>query len=530
MKKFKFIAFLSFCFMVEFGIQAQAVHAPDRVQGEGPWPQLIIRGVTLINGTLAPPLGPVDIVVENDRIVAVEAVGNPGIPIEESRRPKLKVGGKELDAEGMYLMPGFVDTHVHIPNEDKVPLGAEYVYKLSMGHGITTILEITSGNGLDWVLEEKERSSRNEITAPRIVAYNRFGQGSKEPISTPEQARKWVRQNAEKGAQGIKFFGSPPAIMTAAIDEIKKLGLRSTMHHSQTYVGDWNVLNSARAGVNSMEHWYGLPEAMFTDRAVQKYSLDYNYQNEQDRFGEAGQLWKQAAPPFSEKWDEVMNELLELDFTLSPTFVAYLANRDLMRMRRAEWHEEYTVPTLWDYYSPNRAAHGSYWYDWTTENEMDWKENFRLWMSFVNEFKNRGGRVTVGTDSGFIYNLYGFSYPTEMILLREAGFHPLEVIQAATMNGAESLGMEEEIGSVEVGKLADFVITEENPLANLKTLYGTGTIKLNDKNEVVRIGGVKYTIKDGIIYDAKELLEDIKKMVQEEKSKANYKLLQPGKS
>jgi imidazolonepropionase-like amidohydrolase len=397
-----------------------------------------------------------------------------------------------------------------------------------MGHGVTTVAEAGSLNGLDWVLDEKLKSSRNEITAPRIKAYTRLGLGSKTPISTAEEAREWVRNNAKLGADGIKFFGASPEVMRAALDENKKLGLRSMMHHSQTYVGGWNVLNSARAGLNSMEHWYGLPEAMFTDKTVQNYSLDYNYENEQDRFGEAGQLWKQTAPPFSDKWNKVMNELISLNFTLSPTFVAYLANRDLMALRRAEWHDEYTLPTLWEYYTPARGAHGSYWFNWGTELEIEWKKNYKLWMAFVNEYKNRGGRVTVGTDAGFIYNLYGFAYVTEMQLLREAGFHPLEVIKAATMNGAESLGMEKEIGSVEVGKLADFVITEENPLANLQTLYGTGAIKLADNNQVVRVGGVKYTIKDGIIYDAKKLLADVRKMVADQKAKTGYKIIQPG--
>lgn len=528
MKKFKIIILLVLCLFISMDSFAQVLHAPDRDRGEGPWPQLIIRGVTLINGTLSPPVGPVDIVVENNKIVAVRVVGYPGEAIDESRRPKLINGGKELNAEGMYLMPGFVDTHIHVPDEKKVAHGAEYVYKLSLAHGITTVVDLMSGNGLDWVLHERNRSMRNEITAPRILAYTVFGQGSKEPISTPEQAREWVRQNAKKGSQGIKFFGAPPEIMKAALDENKKMGLRSAMHHSQTYVGDWNVLHSARAGLTRMEHWYGLPEAMFTGQRVQNYSVDYNYQNEQDRFGEAGQLWKQAAPPFSDKWNEVMDELLSLDFTLSPTFVAYLANRDLMRMRRADWHDEYTVPSLWDYYSPSRSAHGSYWFYWGTEQEVEWKENFRLWMAFVNEYKNRGGRVTIGTDSGFIYNLYGFSYPTEMNLLREAGFHPLEVIRAATLSGAESLGMEKDIGSVEVGKLADFVITEENPLVNLNSLYGTGAIKLTKDNKAVRVGGVKYTIKDGIIFDAKELLLDVKKMVEKEKEEKGYKIIQPG--
>ena len=132
-------------------------------------------------------------------------------------------------------------------------------------------------------------------------------------------------------------------------------------------------------------------------------------------------------------------------------------------------------------------------------------------------------------DSGFIYQTYGFAYIRELELLREAGFHPLEVIRAATLKGAEALGRDAEIGSIEVGKLADMLLVEENPLANLKVLYGTGAIKLNEKNEVERVGGVKYTIKDGIVYDAKQLLADVREIVASEKEKTKMKELpQPG--
>jgi hypothetical protein len=200
-----------------------------------------------------------------------------------------------------------------------------------------------------------------------------------------------------------------------------------------------------------------------------------------------------------------------------------------MRARRAEWHDEYTLPSLWDFYAPNRKSHGSYWFNWTTENEVDWKNNYRLWMTFLNEYKNRGGRVTVGSDSGYIYKLYGFDYIREMELLREAGFHPLEVIRAATLKGAEALGLDKEIGTVEPGKLADLVVLEENPLQNLAAFYGTGAIEVTEKNEVVRTGGVKYTIKDGIVYDARKLLADVRRIVKEAKEKANRPVLyQPG--
>jgi imidazolonepropionase-like amidohydrolase len=506
---------------------SQIKKAPEHNDGEGPWSQLIIRGVILVNGTGAPPFGPVDIVVEKNRIKQISSVGSPGLPIDNSRRPRLAEGGKELNCEGMYLLPGFIDMHGHIGGEQQ-GTPAEYVFKLWMAHGITTVRDPGSMNGLDWTLDEKKLSAENKITAPRIFAYTVFGQGSKEPITTADQAIAWVRENAKKGADGIKFFGAAPAIMDAAIRENKKLGLRSACHHAQMDVARWNALTSARAGLTSMEHWYGLPEAMFTDKTIQDYPVNYNYSNEQNRFEEAGKLWKQAAPPYSEQWNKVMNEMISLDFTIDPTFEIYEANRDLMRARRAEWHEDYTLPSLWKFYEPSWTSHGSYWHSWGTEQEISWKENYRLWMTFINEYKNRGGRVTVGTDAGFIYELYGFSYVRELELLREAGFHPLEVIRSATLYGAQALGMDKEIGSVEVGKLADFVIVDANPLENLQLLYGTGAVVLNEKNEVVRKGGVKYTIKDGIIYDAKKLLADVKRIVDEEKVKTGFKIVQPG--
>ena len=253
--------------LIVFTAKAQIAKAPTRAEGDGPWSQLIIRGVTLINSTGAPPIGPVDIVVEKNRIKQVEVVGFPGVTIDSARRPKLKAGGKELDCTGMYLMPGLIDMHGHIGGRPQ-GVSAEYVFKLWMAHGITTIREPSAGNGLEWTLDQKRKSAANEITAPRILAYTAFGQGSSEPITTAAEARIWVRKNKENGADGIKFFGANPDVMFAAIDENKKLGLRSTCHHAQMDVGRWNVLKSAKAGMTSMEHWYGLPEALLDDKTA----------------------------------------------------------------------------------------------------------------------------------------------------------------------------------------------------------------------------------------------------------------------
>jgi imidazolonepropionase-like amidohydrolase len=142
-------------------------------------------------------------------------------------------------------------------------------------------------------------------------------------------------------------------------------------------------------------------------------------------------------------------------------------------------------------------------------------------MQFVNEYKNRGGRVGVGSDSGYIFKLYGFGYVRELELLQEAGFDPLEVIRSATLEGAQAIGRADAIGSVEVGKQADLVLVDENPLENLKVLYGTGALRFNkETRELERAGGIDYTIKDGIVYDAEQLLQDVEQMVRAAKKEA----------
>ncbi len=109
------------------------------------------------------------------------------------------------------------------------------------------------------------------------------------------------------------------------------------------------------------------------------------------------------------------------------------------RARSAEWHEKYTLPSLWDFYEPSRENHGSYYYDWTSWDEIAWKNFYNVWFQLLDDYKDMGGRVTVSSDAGYTYNLFGFSTIEEMELLQEAGFHPLEVIRGATMHGAQAL-------------------------------------------------------------------------------------------
>lgn len=494
--------------------------APDRAEGDGPFERLILRGATLVDGTGSPPIGPVDIVIEGNRIVEVKAIGAPRTEIDEEKRPKGAT--HTLDVTGAWVLPGIVDLHVHTGSVPKVP-AAEYVYKLWLAHGITTVRGVPTGP-LEWALSEKARSARNEITAPRIISYQRPGSGEEwedRKVDTPEKAREWVRYAHKKGVDGLKLGSYRPEIMEALIDEAASHGMGSTAHLAQMGVAQMNALDAARLGLTSMTHYYGLFEAMYEGADVQPWPVEMNYMDEQFRFGQVARQWN-LVKPGGERWNALMDEFLELDFYINPTMTIYSAGRDVMRARNADWHTSYTLPTLMEYFTPNREDHGSYWYDWTLADEIAWKNFYRVWMQFLNEYKNRGGKVTVGSDSGFIYQTYGFGTILELELLQEAGFHPLEVIRAATMHGAmeaaKPTGKPIETGVVRAGMLADLLVVEENPIHNLKVLFGTGAVRLNDETaRPERVGGVRWTIKDGIVYDAKQLLADVADMVEEQK-------------
>ena len=119
-----------------------------------------------------------------------------------------------------------------------------------------------------------------------------------------------------------------------------------------------------------------------------------------------------------------------------------------------------------------------------------------------------------------MYNTYGFGYIREFEMMQEAGFHPLEVVRAATLHGAQLLRMDADIGTIAIGKKADLVLVAENPLRNFKVLYGTGHAYLDRTSGKMSVTtGITHTIKDGIVFDAKVLLQQVREMVSVEKQK-----------
>lgn len=494
-------------------------------EGAGPFTKLVIRGATVIDGSGAPPRGPVDIVIEGNRITDIRSAGTPGLPLAADRAPR--DAAHEIDATGMYVMPGFVDVHGHNGDPDKAP-NASYGYKLWLAHGVTSVRGVSFYFGVpNRSLTDKRLSAENRIVAPRLFVYLTLGDGwDQGRVDSPEKVRAWIRWAKANGVDGIKLFNrddNTPEVMETAIREAKAAGLGTVAHLAQPGIAEIDAHDAGALGLGTITHFYGHFESLLKNGQVQDYPANYNFNDEQIRFGESAEIWDEIVEPGSERWVEYLEDQKEAGVTFDPTFNIYSASRDLMRARNADWHAEYTLPTLWDFFQSSRTNHGSYFFDWTTANEVAWKRFYAPYMQLINDYKNMGGRVTAGSDPGYIFQIWGFAYIQELEMLQEAGFHPLEVIQSATINGARTIydpkGSAPPMGLVRRGMLADLVIVPENPLANLKTLYGTGHQRLNPATDrLERIGGVRWTVKDGIVYDAHALLADVRAMVAAQKA------------
>jgi cytosine/adenosine deaminase-related metal-dependent hydrolase len=467
----------------------------------------------LINGRGTPPEGPVDIVIEHN--IIADVVRADSVTLGEKphgwKRPE---GDRVIDATGMYVTPGLVDMHTHPLHRDgrdgPSPVGDEYAYKLSLAHGVTTLR--TCGWGVEETLFKHRRlGEENKMAVPRLIIMH--GWPREQNLATPKEARELVREFKEVGADGIKVLEPQSSETLAAIcDEAKKVGMKGGVA-VDLKLSEIDAVTASKAGVASIEHWYGIPDSALP--GTQNFPPEYNYLNESDRFRWAAQLWKEA-DQYPERMMEVLDLLIKNSTVWDPTIACYEPNRDLGRAMTLPWHDRYTLPSLKEHWSPNPAHHASYFSDWKTSDEIAWKKDYAIWMKYLKMFFDRGGTLTVGTDAGSLMALYGFTTVRELEVLQEAGIHPIDIIKIATTNSTQALGLTN-LGGVRKGYSADLVVIDGNPLENFKVMYGTGINTYTPDGKIIRRGGVRWTIKDGIVFDAQALLQDVENDVREMK-------------
>jgi imidazolonepropionase-like amidohydrolase len=472
--------------------------------------RLLIRNAMVIYGNAEPPFGPTNIAIENGRIARVGYV-------EKNWKPDAVI-----DATGKYVMPGIINGHMHLQDQrGGIPQPLQYEMNLYLAAGATTVRDV----GTSWKKAKKWRaqSANHTMIAPRILLYERIWMAK--GYHTAKLVREGVRYAKEQGVDGLKLFGMDRDLAEAIMDEAKKQGLRTAVHIAvdETTAKDW-----AELGVTSIEHFYGVADAALD--GIQNFPPEHNASNEIHRFGRAGELYIQQNLN-RKKLSDVLDLMIKNNVTWCPTLSIYVASRDVIRAQNLPWYKDYLHPTLEQYFKPSFRNHGSYFLGWTNTQEVRWKKNYQVWMDALKEFGVKGGNITVGDDAGFIYSVYGFGQVHEMELLEEAGFHPLEVIKMATVNGAKMIGMEDRLGRVRQGFIADLLVVNGNPIENLRLLnpYGTDVLTYDGKvvdnysainprdpkAKVARGGGIEWTIKDGIPYHVPTLMKEVKVMVDE---------------
>jgi len=510
----------SLCFVLAIGLIAFGGTASAATEQAAPaaaaktpthakiYKRLLIRNAMVIYGNAEPAFGPTNICVEDGLIARVGGVPRGWTP------------DAEIDATGKYVMPGIINGHIHLQDErGGIPQPFQYEMNLYLAAGATTIRDV----GADWAKakEWRARSANHSLVAPRILLYERIW--SAKGSHTAQLVREGARFAKEQGVDGLKLSGMDQDLAEALMDEAKKLGLRTAVHNAvdETTARDW-----AELGVTSIEHFYGVADAALD--GIQNFPPEHNASNEIHRFGRAGELYIQ--PNLNrQKLSAVLDLMIKNKVTWCPTLSIYVASRDVIRAQNLPWYKDYLHPTLERYFMPDMRNHGSYFLGWTNTQEVRWKKNYQVWMDALKEFGVKGGNIAVGDDAGFIYSIYGFGQIHELELLEEAGFHPLEVVKMATVNGARLIGMEDRLGRVRQGFIADLLVVNGNPLENLRLLnpYGTdvltydgkvvdnyGPIAPGDpKVKVARGGGIEWTIKEGIPYHVPTLMSEVKAMV-----------------
>jgi imidazolonepropionase-like amidohydrolase len=484
-----------------------AAKAPEHAKV---YKRLLIKNAMVIYGNAEPPFGPANICVEDGLIYRVGSVPRGWVP------------DAEIDATGKYVMPGIINGHIHLQDErGGIPQPFQYEMNLYLAAGATTIRDV----GADWAKakEWRARSADHSLIAPRILLYERIwaAKGS----HAAELVREGVRYAKEQGVDGLKLSGMDRDLAEALMDEAKKQKLRTAVHIAvdETTARDW-----AELGITSIEHFYGVADAALD--GIQNFPPEHNASNEIHRFGRAGELYIQ--PNLNrKKLSDVLDLMIKNNVFWCPTLSIYVASRDAIRAQNQPWFKDYLHPTLEQYFVPDLRNHGSYFLGWTNTQEVRWKKNYQVWMEALKEFDVKGGIITVGDDAGFIYSIYGFGQVHEMELLEEAGFHPLEVIKMATVNGAKMIGMEDRLGRVRQGFIADLLVVNGNPVENLRLLNPAGTdvvtydkkvvnnyaalVPGDPKIKVVRGGGIEWTIKEGIAYNVPTLMKEVKDMVSQ---------------
>jgi len=413
------------------GAQQQIAKQPRRhsmreinkvARPEGGQPIAII-GATLIDGRGGAAISDSAVVVRDGRIVAAGKRNSTPAP----------QGAEVIDASGWSLLPGFIDSHFHIDGDDALPA-------LFLTHGVTSARDPGQ-----WI-EAYDAAQKSGAPIPRL-----FLAGPHLDMPPPaypadsfivrdaEETRAAVNRFIDQGASVIKvYFRLPLGLIKVVTETAHARGVPVTAHLEIV-----DAMDAIRAGVDGVEHVTSFGPSLAPLREAEKYRQAVIADNNARRDGRY-KMWSEIdleAPRVKQALDLIVKRGVFVSATLA----------------------------VFERREGDRNA---------TETHA---RGFKNMLRFVGMAKRAGARVVVGSHSSVPHAERGWAYHREIELFVESGMTPMEAIVAATMENARFFRIDDRLGSVEAGKLADLVLVEGDPLKEIGALRRIKRVMLNGK-------------------------------------------------
>src|SRR5215469_6522581 len=418
-------------------------------------PALALTHVTVIDATGAPAKPDMTVIISGGHITELGSTAKTHPPHD----------AQIVDATGKFLIPGLWDMHVHWGDTDYLTL--------FLANGVTGI-RIMWGQARQQ--EWRRQSEAGQLLAPHLVIASAIMDGPKPywpgsvSVSTEAEARQAVIQAKQNGADFVKVYSFLPREEYFAIaDEAKKQGIQFAGHVPFTVTPE----QASRAGQKSFEHLAGLLPACSTRnkeffQAAQADLTEERSTGKPTFWGSRYKSMRQAEiDDYSPETGAVLFDVFKKNGTWQvPTLTllrsiaytddpAFLNDPRLKYMPR--WAERSWTPASAPYqYGPR-----------SPEDFAFAKKEFQKDLELVAAMQRAGVGILAGTDTSNPLCMPGFSLHDELGLLVKAGLTPMQALQAATLNPARFNNREQDLGTVEKGKIADLVLLDANPLDDI---------------------------------------------------------------